>query len=197
MARSVKLSKERVEDLLLRKGWSVSKLADAAVVSKRTLEKALTGDKILVTTLGKIAKVFNVDGKTLLHGYRPSSNDDGVERIVINLHLDCDRETLERLGIAAILKELIAKTRLKSEVTLKGTEEGSMKLKLEVTVSDARRIASGAGFYKMLDEIAGIKVLDVTLENGIPLQDYLSVRVNIDPQKLPGENEGGGVADAK
>ncbi|MCZ2343632.1 MAG: helix-turn-helix domain-containing protein [Bacteroidales bacterium] len=159
--------------LLAAKGWSKERLAKKAGVNPRTISNILSGKPFRADTLGCIAEALRVPAAALLVGYEDdplavAGREDASVRISIDIPLKVFKQEEVLKPWMEAFKMLAT---LQSNITINDIREGSVKLDLSMSDTDAARLvrafAAGKLDQAKITQVAVPRQLIFTLLSGL------------------------------
>ncbi len=136
--RARKADLKVIETLLDKHGWTHNDLADKAGCSCRTVDNAMGGNVVLISTFKKLAKAFGVTITSLFDGNQEALPVQKMVRVVIVT-------TLEYHGFdepekREFLKMVAEKLSAIGPITVQDVQQGSTIITLEMEEEDAREM---------------------------------------------------------
>lgn len=148
----------KIEELRIRKGWSLDQLAVRSVLSGRTLNNIVKGESVVISTIAKLAKALDVEPATLLEGFEPEqpSAEPMLSRLKLIYSTPFDEfdETAELPKVLEAMRAL----RLSNRNVMAHAEDAEVVVTVEVVTRQlVKKVNSLAGWDAALWKLGVVR----------------------------------------
>jgi transcriptional regulator with XRE-family HTH domain len=133
---------KRLDNLRIKRGWTLQQLAAKAIVSVRTLNSIRQGKSVDLTTVSKLARAFGEPLESLLVGYSPEAPvETTTPRIEVQLKLSIPFEDFDEAEhLTSFIEALTKLIGAKGMVNIADVKDGSTIVTVDVEEDDMCRL---------------------------------------------------------
>jgi|SRR5579872_6791473 len=171
---------DRIKELCTKRGWWIDELAAKTGLKKETIANVFADGECFLSTVKEIAKVLNVDYRTLLPATDPDSlpdvdsNTTAADRpktVRFGFFFEVDPTLLGDPEIAAILEKMKSTFGAFGDIEPGRPRFGSLFVEVEMLEEDVRALLTAFGLGR-LDEL-GLTSIDIPSDHASLVEGIL------------------------